>query len=50
MDADKIRLVADKLIDIGLGLSGMKEVMQLLGEGRHRDVRGDVFCCLEQSC
>lgn len=52
MDAEKIctvRVVADRLIATGLGLSGLSEIMQLLSEGRHRDVRGDVFYFLEIS-
>ena len=32
---------------IGLELYGMKEVMLLLGSGRHKEVRGDIFSFLE---
>jgi hypothetical protein len=32
---------------IGLELYGMKEVMLLLGSGRHKEVRGDIFGFLE---
>ena len=40
--------IAD-LETIGLELYGMKEVMLLLGSGRHKEVRGDIFGFLEAS-
>ena len=49
MNEKEINSVASDLETVGLELSGMREVIQLLQNEGYKEIRGDVFGFLESS-